>query len=141
MMRGENRIMSHKLFSELGLSDAVLKAIEKMGFEQASPIQSEAIPPLLEGKDMIGQSQTGSGKTAAFGIPAVERVDESLAKPQVLIMCPTRELASQVAEEIANSPPSNPVCVNSPSTVERATSVSSEAFALVRKSSSAPQGA
>lgn len=95
------RIMSHKLFNELGLSDAVLKAVEKMGFEQASPIQSEAIPPLLEGKDLIGQSQTGSGKTAAFGIPAVERVDENLAKPQVLIMCPTRELASQVAEEIA----------------------------------------
>lgn len=93
--------MSHKLFNELGLSDAVLKAVEKMGFEQASPIQSEAIPPLLEGKDLIGQSQTGSGKTAAFGIPAVERVDENLAKPQVLIMCPTRELASQVAEEIA----------------------------------------
>ncbi len=93
--------MSHKLFNELGLSDAVLKAVEKMGFEQASPIQSESIPPLLEGRDLIGQSQTGSGKTAAFGIPAVERVDEHLAKPQVLIMCPTRELASQVAEEIA----------------------------------------
>ena len=93
--------MSHKLFNELGLSDALLRAVEKMGFEQASPIQSESIPPLLEGRDLIGQSQTGSGKTAAFGIPAVERVDENLAKPQVLIMCPTRELASQVAEEIA----------------------------------------
>lgn len=93
--------MSQKLFSELGLSPEILQAVEKMGFEQASPIQSEAIPPLLEGRDMIGQSQTGSGKTAAFGIPAVERVDASRNVPQVLIMCPTRELASQVAEEIA----------------------------------------
>lgn len=93
--------MSQKLFSELGLSPELLKAVEKMGFEQASPIQSEAIPHLLEGKDMIGQSQTGSGKTAAFGIPAVELVDPNLHAPQVLILCPTRELASQVAEEIA----------------------------------------
>lgn len=89
------------MFSELGLSESILKAVEKLGFEQASPIQSEAIPPLLEGKDLIGQSQTGSGKTAAFGIPAVERVDDQLHQPQVLILCPTRELASQVAEEIA----------------------------------------
>jgi ATP-dependent RNA helicase DeaD len=93
--------MSQKLFSELGLSPEILQAVEKMGFEQASPIQSEAIPPLLEGRDMIGQSQTGSGKTAAFGIPAIEKVDPSLREPQVLIICPTRELASQVAEEIA----------------------------------------
>jgi ATP-dependent RNA helicase DeaD len=93
--------MSHKLFTELGLTEELLKAVEKMGFEQASPIQSEAIPPLLEGRDLIGQSQTGSGKTAAFGVPAVQSVDDQLAKPQVLILCPTRELASQVAEEIA----------------------------------------
>lgn len=93
--------MSQKLFSELGLSPELLKAVEKMGFESASPIQSEAIPPLMEGRDMIGQSQTGSGKTAAFGIPAVECVDASVPEPQVLILCPTRELASQVAEEIA----------------------------------------
>ena len=93
--------MSQKLFTELGLSPEILKAVEKMGFEQASPIQSEAIPPLLLGKDMIGQSQTGSGKTAAFGIPAIELVDASKAVPQVLILAPTRELASQVAEEIA----------------------------------------
>lgn len=72
-----------------------------MGFEQASPIQAEAIPPLLDGRDVIGQSQTGSGKTAAFGIPAVESVDPASRAVQVLMMCPTRELASQVAEEIA----------------------------------------
>jgi ATP-dependent RNA helicase DeaD len=93
--------MQKKLFAELGLAPEVLKAIERMGFEQASPIQSAAIPVLLEGADVVGQSQTGSGKTAAFGIPAIQLVDASLRAPQVLILCPTRELAVQVAEEIA----------------------------------------
>ena len=93
--------MTQKLFSELGLSPEVLKAVERMGFEQASPIQAEAIPPLLEGRDVIGQSQTGSGKTAAFGIPAVELADPTNRAVQILMMCPTRELASQVAEEIS----------------------------------------
>ena len=93
--------MQKKLFSELGLAPEILKAIERMGFEQASPIQSAAIPVLLEGADVVGQSQTGSGKTAAFGIPAIQSVDASLRAPQVLILCPTRELAVQVAEEIA----------------------------------------
>jgi ATP-dependent RNA helicase DeaD len=92
--------MTPKLFSELGLSAEVLKAIDKLGFEQASPIQAASIPPLLAGKDIVGQSQTGSGKTAAFGIPAVEKVDPSLRAVQVLILCPTRELAIQVSEEI-----------------------------------------
>ena len=67
--------MTQKLFSELGLSPELLKAVERMGFEKASPIQAEAIPTLLSRRDVIGQSQTGSGKTAAFGIPAVELVD------------------------------------------------------------------
>ncbi|HEU5125087.1 MAG TPA: DEAD/DEAH box helicase [Verrucomicrobiae bacterium] len=89
-----------KLFSELGLSEETLKAINKMGFEKASPIQAAAIPPLMEGKDVVGQSQTGSGKTAAFGIPAVEKVDPALRAVQILILCPTRELAVQVSEEI-----------------------------------------
>ena len=93
--------MTQKLFSELGLSHEVLKAIERMGFEQASPIQAEAIPAIMQGSDVIGQSQTGSGKTAAFGIPAVELADPSDRSVQVLMMCPTRELASQVAEEIS----------------------------------------
>ncbi|MBC8116307.1 MAG: DEAD/DEAH box helicase, partial [Candidatus Saccharimonas sp.] len=92
--------MTQKLFTELGLSPEVLRAVEKMGFEQASPIQAEAIPTILEGHDVIGQSQTGSGKTAAFGIPAVELVDPANRAVQVLMLCPTRELASQVAEEI-----------------------------------------
>jgi ATP-dependent RNA helicase DeaD len=93
--------MPKKLFAELGLTPEILKAIERMGFEEASPIQSAAIPVLLEGADVVGQSQTGSGKTAAFGIPAIQLVDASIRAPQVLILCPTRELAVQVAEEIA----------------------------------------
>ncbi|MBL7685727.1 MAG: DEAD/DEAH box helicase [Deltaproteobacteria bacterium] len=92
--------MSTKLFSELNLSPEMIKAIDKMGFEQASPIQAEAIPVLLQKKDVIGQSQTGSGKTAAFGIPAIEKVVLANKHPQVLILCPTRELAVQVSEEI-----------------------------------------
>ena len=93
--------MQKKLFSELGLSPEILKAVAKMGFEEASPIQSETIPQLLTGSDIVGLSQTGSGKTAAFASPAIERVDVTLRAPQVLILCPTRELAMQVAEEVA----------------------------------------
>ena len=92
--------MTPKLFSELGLSAELLKAIDKLGFEQAAPIQAAAIPLLMAGKDIVGQSQTGSGKTAAFGIPAVEKVDVASRAVQVLILCPTRELAVQVSEEI-----------------------------------------
>ena len=95
-----NIIMTKKLFSELGLSAELLKAIDKLGFEQASPVQSEAIPVLLAGRDVVGQSQTGSGKTAAFGLPAIEKVDTQVRAVQVLILCPTRELAVQVSEEI-----------------------------------------
>src|SRR5690606_29596115 len=87
-------------FAELGLSAEVLKAVDKMGFEEASPIQTAVIPLLLAGRDVIGQSSTGSGKTAAFGVPAVEKVDATVRAVQVLILCPTRELAVQVAEEI-----------------------------------------
>jgi ATP-dependent RNA helicase DeaD len=92
--------MTPKLFSELGLSPELLKAIDKLGFEQAAPIQAAAIPVLMSGKDVVGQSQTGSGKTAAFGVPAVEKVDANKREVQVLILCPTRELAIQVSEEI-----------------------------------------
>ena len=93
--------MQKKSFAELGLSAELQKAVAQMGFEEASHIQSQAIPALLAGSDVVGQSQTGSGKTAAFAIPAVERVDAHLRAPQVLILCPTRELATQVAEEVA----------------------------------------
>src|SRR5690242_12498518 len=89
-----------RLFSELGLSPELLKAIDKLGFEQAAPIQAEAIPLLLQGKDVVGQSQTGSGKTAAFAAPAVEKANVGDRSTQVLILCPTRELAVQVSEEV-----------------------------------------
>jgi ATP-dependent RNA helicase DeaD len=92
--------MTPKLFTELGLSAELLKAIDKLGYEQASPIQAAAIPVMMTGKDIVGQSMTGSGKTAAFGVPAVEKVDPNLKAVQVLILCPTRELAIQVSEEI-----------------------------------------
>src|SRR3954449_4442184 len=92
--------MTPKLFSELNLSPELLKAIDKLGFEQAAPIQAEAIPVLMEGRDAVGQSQTGSGKTAAFAIPAIEKTDPQKRAVQVLILCPTRELAVQVSEEV-----------------------------------------
>ncbi|MEI8234433.1 MAG: DEAD/DEAH box helicase [Verrucomicrobiota bacterium] len=93
--------MQKKLFSELGLAPELLKAVAKVGYEEAAPIQSEAIPVLLGGADVFGQSQTGSGKTAAFALPAIQLVDPALRAPQILILCPTRELAVQVAEEVA----------------------------------------
>jgi len=92
--------MTPKLFSELDLSEEVRKAIDKLGFEKAAPIQAAAIPVLMAGRDVVGQSQTGSGKTAAFAIPAIEKTDPKLRAVQVLILCPTRELAVQVSEEV-----------------------------------------
>ena len=92
--------MTPKLFSEFGLSEGVLKAIDKLGFEQATPIQAASIPVLMAGKDVVGQSQTGSGKTAAFAVPAIEKTDPKLRAVQALILCPTRELAVQVSEEV-----------------------------------------
>ncbi|BEP30001.1 DEAD/DEAH box helicase [Helicovermis profundi] len=87
-------------FSELNLSTKLMDAIDDLGFIGATEIQYKAIPLLLEGKDFIGQSQTGSGKTIAFGIPIIEKLDPSLNKTQAIILCPTRELAVQVKNEI-----------------------------------------
>ena len=87
-------------FSELGISPALLNAIQKMGFEEATPIQSETIPVALEGKDVIGQAQTGTGKTAAFGIPLLEKITVGVRAVQAVIIAPTRELAIQVSEEL-----------------------------------------
>jgi len=87
-------------FADLGLSEDILKAVTEMGFESPSPIQAQGIPPVMEGRDVIGQAQTGTGKTAAFGIPALEMVDPTNNAVQVLVLCPTRELAVQVSEEI-----------------------------------------
>lgn len=87
-------------FEEMNLSAPILRAVSDMGFEEASPIQAKAIPMAMTGVDVIGQAQTGTGKTAAFGIPVLERIDPKLKKLQAIILCPTRELAIQVAEEL-----------------------------------------
>jgi ATP-dependent RNA helicase DeaD len=87
-------------FDVLDLNPNILRAIEEMGFEEMSPIQAKAIPVLLEGRDVIGQAQTGTGKTAAFGIPLLQRVNPKERHLQAVVLCPTRELAIQVAEEI-----------------------------------------
>jgi ATP-dependent RNA helicase DeaD len=85
-------------FRELALSEAVLRAVEEVGYESPSPIQAATIPVLLSGADMLGQAQTGTGKTAAFALPALSRLDLAGRDPQVLVLVPTRELALQVAE-------------------------------------------
>lgn len=87
-------------FEELNLDPRIMRAITDMGFEAASPIQAQSIPVQMEGKDMIGQAQTGTGKTAAFGIPMLQKIDPDSRKTQAIILCPTRELAIQVAEEL-----------------------------------------
>jgi len=91
--------MEKRPFAELGLSPEILKAVDKLGYEEASPIQTAVIPAVMAGRDVVGQSATGSGKTAAFAIPAIELVKLPVRKVQCLILCPTRELAVQVAEE------------------------------------------
>lgn len=87
-------------FDELEINPNILRAIEEMGFEEMSPIQAKAIPMILEGRDVVGQAQTGTGKTAAFGIPLMQKVDPKIKKLQAVVLCPTRELAIQVAEEV-----------------------------------------
>ncbi len=90
-------------FEEINLSNEIQKGVAAMGgFEEMSPIQSQAIPVIVEGKDIIGQAQTGTGKTAAFGIPILEMVQSEDKTVQALVLCPTRELSIQVAEEIGN---------------------------------------
>ncbi len=93
-------VATGRTFADLDISADILAAVTEMGFTTPSPIQAEAIPPILAGRDVIGQAQTGTGKTAAFGIPALELIDPSDRSVQVLILCPTRELAVQVTEEL-----------------------------------------
>lgn len=87
-------------FDELNIDERILRAIEDMGFEETSPIQTQAIPAVCEGIDVVGQAQTGTGKTAAYTIPMLMKIDPQIKKPQAIVLCPTRELAVQVAEEI-----------------------------------------
>jgi ATP-dependent RNA helicase DeaD len=93
---GENPVTAS--FRDLALSDPVLRALADVGYESPSPIQAATIPVLLSGADMLGQAQTGTGKTAAFALPALSRIDLSKHEPQVLVLVPTRELALQVSE-------------------------------------------
>ena len=87
-------------FEELNIDERILRAIEDMGFEVTSPIQTQAIPAVCEGIDVVGQAQTGTGKTAAYTIPMLMKINPQIKKPQAIVLCPTRELAVQVAEEI-----------------------------------------
>ncbi len=87
-------------FSELGLASPILKAVQEAGYETPSPIQAQSIPPLLAGRDLLGQAQTGTGKTAAFSLPLLGRIDPKNKAPQMLVLAPTRELAIQVSEAI-----------------------------------------
>ncbi len=87
-------------FASLGLPENLLSAVLSIGFTSATDIQARTIPPLLEGKDVLGEAQTGTGKTAAFGLPALAKIDTSIRKPQLMVLAPTRELAMQVAEAI-----------------------------------------
>ena len=96
-LRQENNFLK---FSELGLNDALLKAIKRSGFEEATPIQEQTIPLALQGKDVIGQAQTGTGKTAAFGLPILQSIDKNEKAIQAIIIEPTRELAIQTQEEL-----------------------------------------
>jgi len=98
---GETKNMQIRYFKDLPLSQEVMNGIEELGFTNLFPIQSQAIIPLLEGKDVIGQAQTGTGKTAAFGIPMIERLNPKINAVQGLILEPTRELAVQVAEHMS----------------------------------------
>ena len=92
--------MNKKKFTDLNLSPEIMKGITDIGFEEATAIQTGTIPVMMKGSDLIGQAQTGTGKTAAFGIPLLEMIDPKNRNVQALIMCPTRELAVQVADEI-----------------------------------------
>src|ERR671916_600587 len=87
-------------FADLGLSEEILAALRDVGYETPSPIQEQAIPVLLEGRDVIGQAQTGTGKTAAFGLPMIEAVDPSDPEVQALVLTPTRELCIQVTQAL-----------------------------------------
>src|SRR5919199_15016 len=87
-------------FADLGLSEPILQALHDVGYESPSPIQEQAIPPLMEGRDVIGQAQTGTGKTAAFGLPMMEFVDPAEDDVQALVLTPTRELCIQVTQAL-----------------------------------------
>src|SRR5918999_1105443 len=87
-------------FKELGLSEPLVEALQHLGYEQPTPIQEQAIPKLIEGRDVIGQAQTGTGKTAAFGLPMLDYVDPTSEDVEALVLTPTRELCIQVTQAL-----------------------------------------
>ena len=87
-------------FEELSLNEKTKRALKDAGYTNPTPIQEQAIPVVLEGKDFIGQSKTGTGKTASYSLPMIEKIDASSKKVQAIVLCPTRELAVQVADEV-----------------------------------------
>ncbi|QSX41392.1 DEAD/DEAH box helicase [Shewanella cyperi] len=93
---------SEKTFRELGLSEALLRALDELGYENPTPIQAASITPLMAGQDILGQAQTGTGKTGAFALPLLSNIDAGLNAPQILVLAPTRELAVQVAEAFSS---------------------------------------
>jgi superfamily II DNA/RNA helicase len=98
--KGNSMSSPAESFADFGLSPGLLQALTDIGYETPSPIQAECIPILLDGHDLIGQAQTGTGKTAAFALPLLEQIDVRITRPQALILTPTRELAIQVAEAL-----------------------------------------
>lgn len=100
ILEGKKIIMEQNLFSSLPVDAAILQAVEQMGFQQMTEVQSKAIPPMLEGRDVIAKAPTGTGKTCAFGIPLIQRVDTDSSDVQAIILAPTRELATQICDDL-----------------------------------------
>ncbi|GAA5092929.1 ATP-dependent RNA helicase DbpA [Paenalcaligenes hermetiae] len=98
------------LFSTLALQPALLDTVTQLGWQQMTPVQAQSLPPILEGRDVIAQAKTGSGKTAAFALGVLQQLDTTLRQPQALVLCPTRELAAQVAEEMRQLARAMPNC-------------------------------
>ncbi|HLH73192.1 MAG TPA: DEAD/DEAH box helicase, partial [Chloroflexota bacterium] len=101
--------MAH--FEDLGIAPEILRALDEMGYEEPSPVQARSIPVQLAGKDVVVQALTGTGKTAAFGVPLVQRINPKLIEPQAVVLAPTRELAVQVSEEITSLARHRPIWV------------------------------
>ena len=120
------------------IDERIMRAIRDMGFDKLSPIQEQAIPALLEGSDIIGQAQTGTGKTAAFGIPVLMKVDPENRKLQSIILCPTRELAVQAAAELRKLAKYMHGVKVLPSTADRISASRSQDFGECRSSSVLP---
>ena len=99
LIHKQKNMINEDMFKNLELSEPILKAILEMGFEAPTPVQAQCIPPIMEGKDVVGQAQTGTGKTAAFAIPVISKINTESRAVQALVQCPTRELAIQVTAE------------------------------------------